>query len=559
MTDYDTIKLLAPEIILVGVATLIYLAGAFARPGFRPLGLALAGLAGAAVALLATRDLHSGMFVYPPEAALSGPLVIDLFGHTARWGILLAGGLLVLLADRPREERQAAEYTGSLLLIVAGLMLAAAANDLILLFMGLELVSIPTYIVLYLGKRGAHAQEATTKYFFLSVVSSAVLLYGFSFLYGLGGSTRLDVIATALREQHTAEGSLGPFASVALVLIFAALAFRLAAVPFHFYAPDVFQGTSNANAGFLSTLPKAAGLLVLIRLLVGAMPGVEALAWKLALAISVLTMTLGNVVALWQSNIRRLLAYSSIAHAGYMLIGLSVGLAQVAIAPMSLPREAVGVNGLGTALFYLAVYAAATLGTFAALAYLSTERKSIDDLDELAGLSQTHPYVAGAIAVFMFSLAGIPPLAGFWGKFALFSGTIDLGAPVEGNWTELQQWFLALAIIGVVNAAIAAAYYLRVVATMYFRSPASTAAPVPAGGPAAMRREPEPALATAIALLFVVGMGLFPGRVIEVSDAAGEAVSSRAPVETGVAGDDPSEALTQAANEPGFAPRRGVQ
>ena len=525
MTDFDTIKLLTPEIVLVGMATLIYLAGAFARPGFRPLGFALAGFVGAAIALLVTRDLSPGLLAWPSETMLSGPLVVDLFGHTVRWGILIAGALLVLLADPPREEHQAAEYTGSLLLIVAGLMLAAVANDLVLLFMALELVSIPTYVVLYLGKRGALAQEATTKYFFLSVVSSGVLLYGFSFLYGLGGSTRLDVIAAALRDEYASTGSLGPFASVALVLIFAALAFRLAAVPFHFYAPDVFQGTSNANAGFLSTLPKAAGLLVLIRLLVGAMPGMESLAWKLVLVVSVLTMTLGNVVALWQSNIRRLLAYSSIAHAGYILIGLSVGLAQVALAPTAEPREAIGVNGLGTAIFYLAVYAAATLGTFAALAYLSTEQKSVDDVDELAGLSQTHPLVAGAIAVFMFSLAGIPPLAGFWGKFALFSGTIDLAAPVGGEWTELQQWFLALAILGVANAAIAAAYYLRVVATMYFRSPETAAAPVEKDR-ATTRREPEPALATAVAVLLVLGMGIFPGRVMDVSDAAGTAVSA---------------------------------
>jgi NADH-quinone oxidoreductase subunit N len=557
MTDFDTIKLLAPEIVLVGMATLIYLAGAFAGPAFRPLGLALAGLVGSAVALLITRDLSPGMLVWPPETMLSGPVVMDLFGHTARWGILIAGALLVLLADRPPEEHQAAEYTGSLLLIVAGLMLAAVANDLVLLFMGLELVSIPTYVILYLGKRGALAQEATVKYFFLSVVSSAVLLYGFSFLYGLGGSTRLDVIAAALREEHAIAGSLGAFASVALVLIFAALAFRLAAVPFHFYAPDVFQGTSNANAGFLSTLPKAAGLLVLIRVLVGAMPGMESLAWKLVLVVSVLTMTLGNVVALWQSNIRRLLAYSSIAHAGYILIGLSVGLAQVALAPTAAPQETIGVNGLGTALFYLAVYAAATLGTFAALAYLSTEQRSVDDLDELAGLSQTHPLIAGAIAVFMFSLAGIPPLAGFWGKFALFSGTIDLAAPVGGEWTELQRWFMALAILGVANAAIAAAYYLRVVATMYFRSPESAAAPVERDR-ASTHRESEPALATAVALLLVVGMGIFPGRVMDVSDAAGAAVSAGRR-ETVTATDEQAAAVDDERLASGVAAKTRVQ
>jgi NADH-quinone oxidoreductase subunit N len=525
MTDYVTIKLLAPEIVLVAIATVIYLAGAFARPGFRPLGFALAGIVGAAIALLATRDLAPAVLAYPPQAISSGPLVVDLFGHTARWAILIAGAILALLADPPADERQAAEYTGSLLLIVSGLMLAAAANDLVLLFLGLELVSIPTYIVLYLGKRGPAAQEATTKYFFLSVLSSAVLLYGFSFLYGLGGSTRLDVIAAAIREHYAATGSLGSFAGVALILIFAGLAFRLAAVPFHFYAPDVFQGTSNANAGLLSTLPKFAGLLVLIRLLVTAMPGVEAMAWKLALAVSLLTMTLGNVVALWQSNLRRLLAYSSIAHAGYMLIGVSVGMAQLSLAPTAEPFAATGVNGLGTSLFYLAVYALATLGTFAALAYLANYGKHTDDVDALAGLSQTHPLVAATIAIFMFSLAGVPPLAGFWGKFALFTGAIELGAPVAGQPSEIQPWFLALAIAGVANAAIAAAYYLRVVATMYFRSPESAAAPIATTTIEPTTREPAPAMAAAICLVLVIVVGITPWPAIDASDAAGAAVS----------------------------------
>jgi NADH-quinone oxidoreductase subunit N len=531
MTDYVTIRLLAPEMVLISAATLIYLAGAFARPGFRPLGFALAGLAGAAIALLATRDLAPEVLNYPSQAMLSGPLVIDLFGHTARWAILIAGAILALLADPPAEERQAAEYTGSLILIVAGLMLTAVANDLVLLFLGLELVSIPTYIVLYLGKRGPAAQEATTKYFFLSVLSSSVLLYGFSFLYGLGGSTRLDVIASAVREYHTASGSTGSFAGIGLILIFAGLAFRLAAVPFHFYAPDVFQGTSNANAGLLSTLPKVAGLVVLVRLLVTAMPGIEVAAWQLALAISILTMTLGNVVALWQSNLRRLLAYSSIAHAGYMLIGVSVGLAQLALAPAVKPPDAMGVNGFGSAIFYLAVYALATLGTFAVLTYLGSRRKPVDDVDALAGLSQTHPLAAAAIAVFMFSLAGVPPLAGFWGKFALFTGAIDLGAPVADEQSEIQPWFLALAIIGVANAAVAAAYYLRVVATMYFRSPDSAAAPVAAGAVEPTSHEPAPALAAAICMVLVITVGVLPWPAIEVSDAAGSAVSRSTAVE----------------------------
>jgi NADH-quinone oxidoreductase subunit N len=527
MTDYLTIKFLAPEIVLVGMATLIYLAGAFVRPGFRPLWLALLGLAASAVALYATHDLVGEATLESLPSILSGPLVIDLYGFTIRWAILIAGALLVLLSDPPAGEHQAAEYTGSLVLVIAGLMLASVANDLILLFVSLELVSIPTYVMLYVGKPGPRAQEAAAKYFFLSILSSAVLLYGFSFLYGIGGSTRLDVIAREFNERLVAIGSVGTFASVALVLIFAGLAFRLAAVPFHFYAPDVFQGTSNANAGFLSTLPKVAGLVVLMRLLLSAMPGIDSLGWKIAMAIAVLTMTLGNVVALWQSNIRRLLAYSSIAHAGYMLIGLSVGLAQQTISPAPGPQEIIGVNGGGTALFYLAMYAIASLGTFAALAHLSTAGHDVDDVDALAGLSKTHPFVAASIAVFMFSFAGLPPMAGFWGKFAVLSGTIELGAPVTGDESDYQSWFLALAIIGVANAAIAAAYYLRVVATMYFRAPESSAHPVTADMQTAeQRRQFAPALAMTLALILVILAGVFPGGVMERSDDAGAAVST---------------------------------
>jgi NADH-quinone oxidoreductase subunit N len=535
MTDATTIKLLSPEIVLVAVATFIYLAGAFAKSSFRPLGVALLGLLGASVALLATRDLSREALTATEQAVVSGPIVVDLFGHTARWAILIVGALLVLLTDRPLGERQAAEYTASLLLIVAGLMIAVSANDLVLLFVGLELVSIPTYVVLYLGKRGAAAQEATIKYFFLSVLSSAVLLYGFSFLYGIAGATQIDAIAAAIREQSSSTGAMSPFASIALVLILAGLAFRLAAVPFHFYAPDVFHGTSNANAGILATAPKVAGLVVLIRLVAGAMPGMETLAWKVTLAMSLLTMTLGNIVALWQSNLRRLLAYSSIAHAGYMLIGVSVGLGQTSLVASGAPGDATAISGAGAALFYLAMYALATLGTFAALTYLGNRDKEVDDVEELAGLGQTHPLMAAAIAVFMFSLAGVPPLAGFWGKFALFTGTIELGAPVSGERSELQRWFLTLAIVAVINAAIAAAYYLRVVATMYFRTPETAAMPVPAHTATETSTSPAAALAATIALAAVIGLGILPGRGMHSADEAGKSATrtpSAAPAKT---------------------------
>ena len=299
--------------------------------------------------------------------------------------------------------------------MLAGLMIVATANELILLFVGLELVSIPTYILLYVGRHDSRGQEAASKYFFLSILSSAVLLYGFSFLYGAAGSTRLDKIAAAVSRASDAirrSAVRSVLVPLAMLLMFAGLAFRLTAVPFHFYAADVYQGTSNANAGVLSTLPKIAGLAALARILLAALPGWETLGWKVVLVVSVLTMTLGNILALWQNNIRRLLAYSSIAHAGYLLIGVAVALAFRTAAPTpagvsaatptvaaattasdksandettatakpapSADSAVAGVDGLGAAMFYLAVYIFATLGTFAALVYLSHgQRRSI--------------------------------------------------------------------------------------------------------------------------------------------------------------------------------------
>jgi NADH-quinone oxidoreductase subunit N len=393
---------------------------------------------------------------------------------------------------------------GSLVLIVAGLMLVALAADLVTLFVALELVSIPTYVILFLG-RGPRLLESGTKYFFLSILSSALLLYGFSFLYGATGSTSLMGIERSLAAAAPEGGAMTPFARLALVLIFAGLAFRLTVVPFHFYAPDVYEGTTNPNAGLLSVAPKIAGLVAIVRIAFLAMPGLERLGWQLALALAIVTMTLGNLLALWQGNVRRLLAYSSIAHAGYMLIGLAVGFAVAGGA-----GGAEHFDGIGASFFYLLVYAAATAGTFAALTYLSSARQPINTLDDLAGLAGSHPAVAGAIAVFMFSLTGLPPLAGFWGKFALFTGALGVGGK-DPSSSPLWPWFLALAIIGALNAAVSAAYYLRVVGVMFFRPEVTR--PEARGGLGAV-------LATGVCVLLVIGIGCYPGAAIEHANRA---------------------------------------
>ncbi len=475
MATAETIGLLTPEIILIAAATGLYMLGAFARLRDAATWIAVAAVMVAGMAMF-VQDDRLGLFsVSSVPSTLNGPLVVDLFGHTVRWAILVIGVLIVMLTANARGSQQRCEENASLLMMLAGLMLTATANDLVLLFVGLELVSIPTYIVLYIGQHDSRGQEAASKYFFLSILSSAVMLYGFSFLYGVAGSTRLDQIAAALSAgEHGADAAhLGAtLAPLAMLLIFAGLAFRLSAVPFHFYAPDVYQGTSNLNAGVLSTVPKIAGLAVLSRIMLAAMPGWELFGWKVVLVVSILTMTLGNVLALWQNNIRRMLAYSSIAHAGYLLIGLAVALAgrttETGVARVGATVVDNRLNGLGAAWFYLAVYMLATLGTFAALVYLGRDDSQINTLGDMLGLGRRHPIVAMFIALFMFSLAGIPPLAGFFGKFSLLYGALTLDEYSSQNAVWIRPWFLALAVVAVLNAAVAAAYYLRVVGAMYF-------------------------------------------------------------------------------------------
>ena len=502
----ETLALLTPEIVLAATAVLVYVGGAFvdARSTFS--WIAAGGIIVAAAALWTTTA----------AAAPGGPVAADQLAYYGRWLALAVGILFVLMTSRGLSTPGTSEYVGSLLLVTVGMMLVAGASELVLLFLALELVSIPTYILLYLGRRDAASQEAAAKYFFLSILASALLLYGFSFLYGAAGSTDLGAIAAVLRADDP--GFFDPRAKVALVLIFAALAFKIAAVPFHFYAPDVYQGTTNPNAGLLAVVPKIAGVLALLRLVVIAMPepGLEVCAWRIAMVLAVLTMTLGNVMALWQDNIRRLLAYSSIAHAGYMLVGLSVGLYTRNFAAG--PDAPASFNGIGAMLFYLCVYALGSIGAFSVLVYLGRDDKQIDGVDELAGLGRTCPIAAAAMAVFMFSLAGIPPLAGFWGKFTIFASalTVDISG-VPG--TYVRPWFVGLAVIGMLNAAIAAAYYLRVIGVMYFRLPLATPK---------IRPDAGARFTMVFCALLTIAVGFFPAPLIRESDEASPTAAAAA-------------------------------
>jgi len=502
----QTILLLLPEMILVGVAIVIYLAGAFAPGKGGWSKVALVGLVAATAALWRQP-------ANPLE--IGGPLTVDSLGQFFRGLSLVMGALFVLTSARRANQSQGAEVIGSLLLVISGMMLVASASDLVLLFVGLELISIPTYVLLYLGREGRESQESAVKYFFLSIFASAILLYGFSFLYGAAGTTSLTEIRQSLAAANLSgselagRGAIG-MAPIALVLIIGGLAFKLAAVPLHFYAPDVYQGASNANAGLLAVAPKLAGVVVLVRIIAASMPGLEAFGWQMTIVLAMVTMTLGNVMALWQHNIRRMLAYSSIAHAGYMLIGLSVALAASGQGETS-------ENGMTALLLYMTVYALATAGTFAALTYLSGDGSSIDDVDQLAGLCRTKPGVAAAVAVFMFSLAGIPPLAGFWGKLSLFASALAVEPNGSTLFGEPRMWFVALAVLGALNAAIGAAYYLRIVAAMYFR-PTSEKQTDHAAGAGALT-----AMWTTAVL--VVLIGLHPSGVVSRATRAAESVA----------------------------------
>jgi len=546
----ETVYCLLPELVLAGAATFIVLAGVFfaGRAIWSWVGVASVLLAGwllygqyehyfwhdqDPVRLAAEGDKAPAAnaadaapaaddpFAQKPVLAVdvAGPLAVDLFGQYVRWLVLVVGLAILLMSARPAADVQAPEYAGTLVFAIAGMMLVASARELVLLFLGLEMISIPTYVLLYLGRRDVNSQEATAKYFFLSIVSSAVMLYGFSFLYGAAGTTELTGVRAVLLGA-TADGTIW-FARLALVLIFAGLGFKLTAVPFHFYAPDVYQGTTNTNAAVLSVLPKLGSLVALVRIVVVAMPGLEAYGWRIALVVALLTMTLGNVVALWQDNIRRLLAYSAIAHGGYLLIGLAVALASGAGA-----TTAAGFDGVGGILYYAAVYSLATTGALATLVYLGRGAREIDTIEDLAGVGRTSPGAGAAMAVFMFSLAGVPPLAGFWGKLNLFTGALSVHAPEGGDGVQ-RDWFIALAVVGVINAAISAAYYLRIIAVMYFRPPADNAGKAEGGVGAA--------LAMTMCAVLVCVVGVIPDPLQIGANAASQSI--RVPAGVAVAVD----------------------
>jgi NADH-quinone oxidoreductase subunit N len=403
--------------------------------------------------------------VYRSDAVADSGLVMPMLGGYVKALLASIGILLVMVAgssiDRRLEEAfdsgraefdairvMRGEYFAFFLLSIAGTMLLANASDLIWMFLALELASLPTYVMVAVSRGTRRAQEAAVKYFFLGALSAATFLYGFSLLYGATGTLVLTEMQSVLAQQAQA-GGLPTIAILGGILAVLGIAFKLAAVPMHFYAPDVYEGAGAGTTAFLGFIPKVAGVVALMVLLSvfgwnfgeigGQLPAhIMMVLWMVA----VLTMTLGNVGALLQRNVKRMLAYSSIAQSGYLIIGLIAG-------PQS---------GFDAVLFYLVGYGVMNTAMFAVLASLERQGEEVETLDDLSGLRSRHPVLAWMLAVSAISLIGMPPLIGFFGKLSIFSAGIEAGQT-------------PLVIIAAVNSAISAFYYLQLVAVPMLGQP----------------------------------------------------------------------------------------
>jgi NADH-quinone oxidoreductase subunit N len=407
-------------------------------------------------------------------------MAVDSFAFFFKLLFLLTAIITVLMSAKylQVEGARAGEYYFLVLCATLGMMFMASGTELITIFIGLETMAISFYVLAGYIRPSRRSNEAAVKYFVLGAFSLGILLYGMSLLYGLTGTTQLRAIATALAGTGG-----GPMLLLAVILLVAGLGFKIAAVPFHMWAPDVYEGAPTPITAFLSVGSKAASFAMLLRIFIEGLPAfqVEGLGilfgrpfgWRaLFYVLAILTMTVGNIAALTQGNIKRMLAYSSVAHAGYVLIGVVVGL----------PR------GVEAALLYLLVYAFMQLGAFAIVVMMRRQDLIGDEVKDLSGLYLRNPFAAFAMLIFMLSLGGIPPTAGFMGKFWLFGAAIDAG-------------YVNLAVIGVLNSAVSLYYYIRVVVFMYLRQETTGSEPTV---------NPALAVTLGIAIVGTILLGVYP-------------------------------------------------
>jgi NADH-quinone oxidoreductase subunit N len=376
--------------------------------------------------------------------------------------------VLISLKYIQRQKAEYGEYYSLLLFATTGMMIMASARDFIVLYLGLELMALSTYILAGIKRHDIKSNEAALKYFLLGAFSSALLLYGISLIYGLTATTDLYKIAAQLKQTEISTTLL-----LSMLLIAVAFCFKIAAVPFHMWAPDVYEGAPTSITAFMSIGPKAAGFAVIGRVFYVAFQNVQPDWTAVLIGISILTMAAGNILALVQTNIKRMLAYSSIAHAGYMLLGIITGT----------------LEGRQAMMTYMLIYAFMNMGAFAVVIMLE-KGEEIKDYD---GLAKSHPLVAALMLVFMFSLTGIPPTAGFIGKFNIFMAAIKAG----------YAW---LVVIAVIFSAISAFYYLRVVMNMYMKEAT--------GGEPVIHTSTSLGLALVISVVMVFAIGIIPSIVI---------------------------------------------
>jgi len=437
------LKMVAPEVFLCVMAMVILLLGTFLSDQ-RKRWLAYLTL----FALIITARLLAPFRLDQSLLAYSDMLIQDGFAVVFKMLFILVGIFAVLVSYDFLKARNlfSGEFFALLLFAIVGMMLMASAYDFMTLFVGLELTSLATYILVGLKKKDLWSNEAAIKYFLLSIFASAIMLFGISIIYAAVGTTNLGMIA----ERIGAAAAQTPHAiTVAVVLVVAGLGFKITAVPFHMYAPDVYQGAPTPVTIFLAVGPKAAAFAGLLRVL-GSFVHVETIDWLPLLGLlSVLTMTVGNVAAVLQTNVKRMLAYSSIAHAGYVLIG---------VAAMVTERgEATGAPSCtASVVYYLFAYTIMNVGAFSLLMYMRRGGEFCEELADFSGLGRRRPAVAAAMLILLLALAGIPPSIGFFGKFYIFLAAIRAGL----------YW---LAVAGVVNVVISLFYYVRIVVHMFMR------------------------------------------------------------------------------------------
>jgi NADH-quinone oxidoreductase subunit N len=472
---------MAPLLVLTVSGLLLILAEAFTQGRTRSwlMPLTVAGCVGGALAaIMVYRSLAAGQ----GASVLGGMLIADRASMFLAVLLCAGTGVAALISPRHQEEYgwESGEYYGMLVLATAGMVIMAMAGDLVATFIGLETMSIAVYVLCALRRGSRRATEGAMKYFLMGAFASAFLVYGIALLYGATGTTDLALIA-----QRLGEHGQDPLAIVSIIFLVVAFGFKVAAVPFHMWTPDAYEGAATPVTGFMAAVVKAAAFAGALRVfgfgLGGDFMPLGSMGWAGTFAVlAAITMTVGNLAALRQDNVKRMLAYSSISHAGVLLVGL----------------VALGVNPTGTAqtaiLYYLAAYAVTTLGAFAVVVWIGSREHERVLVDDWAGLAGRHPAVALDMTVFLLSLGGMPPTAGFFGKFAVFQSAMMTPG------SEL----LWLVIIGVLNSVLSMFYYLRIVMAMYFREPLGEFRPLRSGGVT---------FALVACALLVLQMGLMPG------------------------------------------------